>query len=352
MASSYDNETVLKVGSLGFPSSGYQLGVDTSGNVYSLNTSNSTLTKINMNAFAITLTSLTTGTFNVGTQYAMTAVFSTGAVTLSSITPPNATDTIAGMTQTGATVQFNWTPQAAVTSQPFIFVFPTCTVTSSNYTTSLFQTTNLYAHFNETTIVSSGGNITAWNDLLGHLNMTTVGGTCITSTFNSKTVLESNTNAYIRSPSSYNMYTNDFHFFILMTTTSTGDVLINEPTLAYLSHSGNSLYYNAGDTQTIGISPMSPLSAWFVLHIYRLNSTGHYYCSWTNKNGSGSGVSTNAYVPFYNFGSSGSFPWGLGDTGGARLNATSVAEIFYYNGTLSTSDQSGVIAYLMSKWNV
>lgn len=136
MASSYDSENVLSVGSLGFPSTGYQLGVDSSGNVYSLQMSTNTLTKINMNAFTITLSSLTTGTFYVGIQYAMTAVFSISSITLLSVIPPNSSDSISNMTQTGSTVTFNWTPQTAVTNY-FQFVFPTCTVKSSNYTTSI-----------------------------------------------------------------------------------------------------------------------------------------------------------------------------------------------------------------------
>ena len=123
MASSYD-ENVLSVGSLGSPSTGYQLGVDTSGNVYSLQMSTNTLTKISMNYFKITLSSLTTGTFNVGTLYAMTATFSSSSYTLSSIIPPNITDTIGSVSQTTNTVTFNWTPQSVVTNKQFQFAFP------------------------------------------------------------------------------------------------------------------------------------------------------------------------------------------------------------------------------------
>ena len=200
MASSYDTENVLSVGSLGFPSTGYQLGVDSSGNVYSLQMSTNTLTKITMSAFNITLSSLTTGTFSVGTQYSMTAVFSTSSCVLSSITPPNSSDTISGVTQNGSTVNFNWTPQAVVTNY-FQFVFPTCIVKSSNYTTVLPTKIVSFA-FSGKTATSVANNITATfsNNLTANPTITPPDGSI------SSENVSNNICTFTWTPSTTNMY--------------------------------------------------------------------------------------------------------------------------------------------------
>ena len=130
--SSFDNGT-LNVGTLGFPSSGYILGINATGGIYTTNTSNQSTLTIPLS----TLTSLTTGTFIVGSTYPMTAVFSTTLPAVASITinPPNSSDTIASASVSTNTLTFNWTPLTAITNARFSFVFGIQTVQSANYTT-------------------------------------------------------------------------------------------------------------------------------------------------------------------------------------------------------------------------
>lgn len=129
--SSFDSGT-LNVGSLGFPSTGFSLGIDSNGNVFCTNTSSGSKSTIYMTY----LNSLTTGTFYVGTQYSMTAVFSKNLLGTPTITPPNTTDSITNTSYTGATLTFKWTPNAAVTNFPFQFQINDITIVSVNYTTN------------------------------------------------------------------------------------------------------------------------------------------------------------------------------------------------------------------------
>ena len=157
--SSFDNGT-LNVGTLGFPSSGYILGINATGGIYTTNTSNQSTLTIPLS----TLTSLTTGTFIVGSTYPMTAVFSTTLPAVASVTinPPNSSDTIASASVSASTLTFNWTPVTAVTNSPFSFVFGIQTVQSANYTTYAYTPTTLT--FLPTGIAQSSGNITSWTD--------------------------------------------------------------------------------------------------------------------------------------------------------------------------------------------
>ena len=195
--SSYDSET-LNVVALGFPVTGYSLGIDSNGNIYSTNNSNGSKSTIYMTY----LTSLTTGTFYMGVQYSMTAVFSNNLLASPVITPPNSSDSITNSSYTGNTLTFKWTPSAVVSNIPFQFQIYDITISSGGYTT-YSSTNSISSVAYSAKIASSTANnltVTFKNNLLTNPTVTPPNGSITNEG------ISSNVCTFTWTPSSTNVY--------------------------------------------------------------------------------------------------------------------------------------------------
>ena len=327
--SSFDNGT-LNVGSLGFPSSGYILGINATGGIYTTNTSNQSTLTIPLS----TLTSLTTGTFIVGYTYPMTAVFSTTLPAVASITinPPNSSDTIASASVSASTLTFNWTPVTAVTNSPFSFVFGIQTVQSANYTTTTtypFTTPTLI--FQPSGISQTSGNVTSWKDTTSVATYTVGTGTPTYDSTNNCV----NLNA-AQLTSTYNpTFTDNYSFAILYNLNSVAvtNNLIDGTNMGFYSNTTPQIMITESGGNSFGAFSCAS-GTWYsyaVTHNYSGNIINWNQNMYGTGNGTGLGTSVPSTLP---------------PLGSSTTNCKIKAILFWKNYILTGSEMTAVDSFL------
>ena len=330
MSSSYDNGT-LNVGTLGFPSSGYILGINATGGVYMTNTTSQVTSTIPLTY----LTSLTSGPFLVGTLYPMTAVFSANIPSVSSITitPPNATDTIASASVSTNTLTFNWTPVVAVSSAPFSFVFGFQTIQSANLTTVTSPTTM----FIPSGFAVSGGTFTQWNDTK---SVCSYGGGTYSST--NTAAVYNGVGSYSVINSAYDIWTSGtmsvgckFMVAALPTGSTLSYVVGGNGTEFWVNSSGTLILYDSATPTSVTITP----GTWYSLAVGRVSGTSvTYLCVGTNGS---SGTFTSGIGTGYPV----SIPW-IGGYGSNSTDCQIQGLMYWNNYCLNSAELTQVTKYL------